>query len=77
LRGFPARQFRAKYLSGGQIKYRYQIANTRFRLTSFVGAAKLQGGSEGIDGSSRDDDSTYYAYGFGFGARYMLQPKQK
>lgn len=73
LRGFPSGQFRAKYLSGGQAEYRYQVQNTRFRLTSFVGGAKLQGGSEGVDGNSRDDDGNYFAYGFG--VRYILQPK--
>lgn len=73
LRGFPAGQFKARYLSGAQTEYRYQIPDTRFRLVAFVGAAYLSGGSYGAGGASRDDDGWYSAGGVG--ARYAIQPK--
>lgn len=71
LRGFPAGQFKAKYLSGAQTEYRYTIKNSNFRITSFAGVANLNGGSYGLDNQSRQDDGWYYAYGIG--ARYRLQ----
>lgn len=76
LRGFPAGQFKARYLSGVQTEYRYQIPDTRFRLAAFAGIAYLSGGSYGVDGaegSSRSDDGWYTAGGVG--ARYAIQPK--
>lgn len=72
LRGYPAGQFRAKYLTGSQIEYRYQIPETRFRLIAFGGIARLNGGSDGILGKRRDDD---WYNAFGVGARYTIQPK--
>jgi len=71
LRGFPAGQYKARYMTGGQSEYRYQITDTKFRLTSFFGVANLAGGSFGVDGNSRDDDG-WYAAG-GIGARYAIQ----
>ncbi len=71
LRGFPAGQYKAKYLSGAQTEYRYTINDSRFRLTGFVGLSHLSGGSFGVDGRSRDDDGWYSAGGVG--VRYILQ----
>lgn len=71
LRGFPAGQFKAKYMSGAQTEYRYTISKSRFRITSFLGVANLAGGSYGIEGRSRADDGWYSAGGLGL--RYMLQ----
>lgn len=73
LRGFPAGQFRARYLSGVQTEYRYQIPDTRFRLAVFGGVAHLSGESNGSSGASREDDGWYSAGGVG--ARYAIQPK--
>lgn len=73
LRGFPAGQFRARIMSGVQTEYRYQIPDSRFRVTAFVGAARLSGNSYGVDGASRDDDGWYSAAGVGL--RYAIQPK--
>lgn len=73
LRGFPAGQFKAKYVSGAQTEYRYTIGHSRFRITSFVGGANLAGGSYGLDDQSRDDDGWYYAGGIG--GRYAIQAK--
>ncbi len=73
LRGFPAGQYKALYMTGGQTEYRYQISRTRFRLIAFIGIANLAGGSFGEDGRSRDDDGWYSAGGLG--ARYTIQPK--
>ena len=73
LRGFPAGQYKAKYLSGAQTEYRYTFGESRFRATTFFGVANLAGGSFGVDGRSRDDDGWYSAGGLG--ARYILQPK--
>ena len=73
LRGFPAGQFKARYLTGGQSEYRYTIGDSRFRLIGFFGIANLSGGSLGVDGRSRTDDGWYWAGGLG--ARYTLQPK--
>lgn len=72
LRGFPAGQFKAKYISGGQTEYRYTIGQSRFRLTGFFGISNLCGGSYGVEGRSRDDDGWYSAGGMGL--RYILQP---
>lgn len=73
LRGFPAGQFKARYLSGAQTEYRYTIKDSRFRITGFFGIANLAGGSYGLDGRSRDDDGWYSAEGLG--VRYALQHK--
>ena len=73
LRGFPAGQFKARYLSGAQTEYRYQIDNQPFRLIAFGGIAELQGGSFGEGDRARDDDGTYWA--IGVGARYAIQSK--
>jgi hypothetical protein len=73
LRGFPAGQYKARYMTGAQTEYRYQISNTRFRLISFIGIANLAGGSYGDEGRSREDDGWYSAGGLG--ARYTIQPK--
>ena len=73
LRGFPAGQYKALYMTGVQSEYRYQIVNSRFRLVSFAGLANLAGGSFGDDGNSRDDDGWYS--NFGIGGRYSIQPK--
>jgi hypothetical protein len=73
LRGFPAGQFRARNLTGGQSEYRYQIQNSKFRLTAFFGAAYLAGGSQGVDGNSREDDGWYSAGGVGM--RYAIQQR--
>ena len=72
LRGFPAGQFKAKYLSGAQTEYRYTIKQSKFRVTAFFGVANLSGGSYGIDDRSRHDDGWYSAGGIG--ARYKIQP---
>lgn len=71
LRGFPAGQFKARFLTGVQTEYRYQLVDTPFRLIAFVGAAELDGGSYGQDGRERDDDGWYYAGGLG--VRYAIQ----
>ena len=73
LRGFPAGQFKARYLSGAQTEYRYTINDSRFRVTAFYGVANLNGGSYGVSGNSREDDGWYSAAGLG--ARYALQSK--
>jgi hypothetical protein len=73
LRGYPAGQFKAKYLSGMQTEYRYQIANKPFRLIGFAGIAVLSGGSFGQGGRERDDDGTYWAVGAG--GRYAIQSR--
>ena len=73
LRGFPAGQFKARYLSGGQSEYRYAIKNTKFRISGFFGIANLAGGSYGDGGNSREDDGWYSAGGVGL--RYAIQPK--
>ncbi len=71
LRGFPAGQYKALYMTGTQSEYRYQITNTKFRLTSFFGVANLAGGSFGVDDNSRSDDGWYSAGGLG--VRYAIQ----
>ncbi len=71
LRGFPAGQYKALYMTGAQSEYRYQITDTKYRLTSFFGVANLAGGSLGVDGRSRSDDG-WYAAG-GVGVRYAIQ----
>lgn len=71
LRGFPAGQFKARYLTGAQTEYRYQLVDMPFRLIAFAGAAELNGGSYGQAGQSRDDDGWYYAGGVG--VRYAIQ----
>jgi hypothetical protein len=71
LRGFPAGQFRARFLNGGQTEYRYVLDNTPFKLTAFAGIASLHGGSHGEGGRERDDDGTYWAGGIGL--RYAIQ----
>jgi hypothetical protein len=71
LRGFPAGQFKARFLTGAQSEYRHTIGNTRFRVTGFFGVANLSGGSFGTDGRSREDDGWYAAGGVGL--RYMIQ----
>lgn len=73
LRGFPAGQFKARYLTGAQSEYRYQLPETKFRFIAFVGVANLAGGSFGLDGQSRDDDGWYSAAGLG--VRYAIQQK--
>lgn len=73
LRGFPAGQFKARYMSGAQTEYRYTIGDSKFRVTGFYGVANLAGGSYGIDGNSRDDDGWYSAGGLGL--RYAIQAK--
>jgi hypothetical protein len=71
LRGFPAGQFKARYLTGVQTEYRYQLVETPFKFIAFIGAAELNGGSHGQDGRERDDDGWYYAGGVGL--RYAIQ----
>jgi len=71
LRGFPAGQFRARFLSGGQTEYRYVLDGTPFKLTAFAGIASLQGGSYGDGAGERDDDGFYWAGGIGL--RYAIQ----
>ena len=71
LRGFPAGQFKARYLTGVQTEYRYQLGDAPFKFIAFVGAAELDGGSYGQDGRERDDDGWYYAGGVGI--RYAIQ----
>ena len=71
LRGFPAGQFRARYLNGGQTEYRYVIDGTPYKLTAFAGVATLHGGSYGDSGQERDDDGIYWAGGIGL--RYAIQ----
>lgn len=73
LRGFPAGQFKAKYLSGAQTEYRYTLGHSRFRLIGFFGVAELSGGSHGIDERTRADNGWYHAYGLG--SRYALQQR--
>ncbi len=73
LRGFPAGQFKAKYMSGAQTEYRYTIGDSRFRVTGFYGVANLAGGSYGVDDRSREDDGWYSAGGLGI--RYAIQAK--
>lgn len=73
LRGYPAGQFKARFLNGTQTEYRYPLVGTAYKLTAFVGAAKLHGGSFGEEGRSRNDDGWYYASGLGI--RYAIQKK--
>ncbi len=73
LRGFPGGQFKARYMSGVQAEYRYDVTGTRFKLTTFAGVANLAGGSYGFEGNSRDDDGWYSAAGVG--VRYAIQEK--
>lgn len=73
LRGFPAGQFKARYMSGAQTEYRYTIGDSKFRITGFWGLANLAGGSFGVDGNSREDDGWYSAGGLGL--RYAIQAK--
>ena len=73
LRGFPAGQFKAMYMTGAQTEYRYTIGESRFRLTGFFGIANLEGGSYGLNGNSREDNGWYSAEGLGI--RYALQHK--
>ena len=73
LRGFPAGQFKARYLTGGQTEYRYTIGSSRFRIIGFFGMANLSGGSFGVEDRSREDDGWYWAGGLG--ARFTVQPK--
>jgi hypothetical protein len=71
LRGFPAGQFRARFMNGGQTEYRYILKDTPFKLTAFAGIAWLEGGSYGNAGQERDDDGFYWAGGIGL--RYAIQ----
>ena len=71
LRGFPAGQFRARFMSGGQTEYRYVLEGTPYKLTAFAGLASLQGGSFGSGAGERDDDGIYWAGGIGL--RYAIQ----
>ncbi|MEH6590490.1 MAG: BamA/TamA family outer membrane protein [Halioglobus sp.] len=71
LRGFPAGQFRARYMTGGQTEYRYLLDDSPFKLIVFAGVAILEGGSYGAGGQERDDDGTYWAGGVGL--RYAIQ----
>jgi hypothetical protein len=71
LRGFPAGQFRARYLNGAQTEYRYVLENTAYKFIAFAGIAKLDGGSNGNAGKERDDDGNYWAAGLGL--RYAIQ----
>ena len=71
LRGFPAGQFRARYLAGAQTEYRYVLEGTAYKLTAFAGVAHLSGGSGGDGVGERDDDGTYWAGGVGL--RYAIQ----
>ncbi len=73
LRGYPGGQFKARFLNGLQTEYRYQVVDTAFKVTAFLGAAYLSGGSFGQDGRQRDDDGMYYAGGAGF--RYAIQSR--
>ncbi len=73
LRGFPAGQYKALYMTGAQTEYRYQVGESRFRLISFIGVANLAGGSYGSEGRSRDDNGWYSAGGVG--ARYAIQAR--
>lgn len=73
LRGFPAGQFRARYMTGGQTEYRYVLEGTPFKLTTFAGIARLDGGSYGEGDRKREDDGTYWAGGIGL--RYAIQRK--
>lgn len=72
LRGFPHGQFKARFMTGGQVEYRYTIGQSRFRMTGFFGMVNLAGGSYGDGENSRNDDGWYNA--FGLGARYKIQP---
>lgn len=71
LRGFPAGQFRARYMTGAQTEYRYILEDTPLKFTVFAGLAQLQGGSFGSGGRERNDDGTYWAGGVGL--RYAIQ----
>jgi hypothetical protein len=71
LRGFPAGQFRARFMNGGQTEYRYVLEDTPFKFTAFAGIAWLEGGSYGNAGQERDDDGFYWAGGIGL--RYAIQ----
>jgi hypothetical protein len=73
LRGFPAGQFKARFLNGMQTEYRYQVVGTPYRLIAFIGAAYLSGGSYGQGDRERDDDDMYYAGGIGL--RYAIQAR--
>ncbi len=73
LRGYPAGQFKSKYLTGVQTEYRYQIVDRPFRLIGFAGVAQLSGGSFGQGGRERDDNGSYWAAGVGL--RYAIQSK--
>jgi hypothetical protein len=71
LRGFPAGQFRARFMNGAQTEYRYVMEGTPYKFIAFAGVARLDGGSYGSGGEERDDDDTYWAGGVGM--RYAIQ----
>ena len=71
LRGFPAGQFRARFMNGAQTEYRYVLEGTKYKFVAFAGVASLHGGSYGSGGQQRDDDGSYWAGGLGL--RYAIQ----
>ena len=72
LRGFPLGQYKARFLTAFQAEYRYEITDTSFRLTTFVGAANLSLGSKGTQNGNRDSNNGNY-YSGGMGMHYALQ----
>ena len=72
LRGFPLGQYKARLLTALQAEYRYQITDTKYRLTAFAGAANLSLGSKGTTTGNRDTNNGNY-YSGGVGAHYILQ----
>ena len=43
LRGFPAGQFRARFMNGAQTEYRYVLEGTAYKFIAFAGVARLHG----------------------------------
>ena len=74
LRGFPLGQYKARLLTALQTEYRYQITDTKYRLTAFAGAANLSLGSEGTTTGNRDSNNGNF-YSGGVGVHYILQEK--
>ena len=74
LRGFPNDQYKARLLSAIQTEYRYQINESRYRLTAFAGFANLSLGSKGTASGNRDSNNGNY-YSGGMGIHYILNEK--
>ena len=71
IRGFASDQYKARLLTALQTEYRYQIKDSRYRLTAFAGFANLSLGSKGTASGNRDSNNGNY-YSGGMGIHYIL-----